>query len=70
MINYNKTAHRRISCVLASVICLISLVLTMLEFVGVVKIVHPLFWLPIVTGSLGVAGSTYIQSVTEILKGE
>ena len=48
------------SLVLASIAGIVSFSLLIAELAGFVQIVHPLFWLPIIAGSVGVAGSNYI----------
>lgn len=55
-----KIERLLLSCISSSAICLISLIMTFVEITGLLAIAHPLFWLPITFGSLGVAGSNYI----------
>ena len=47
-----------LSCVAASAICLTTASLAAIDFTGFCRLVHPLFWLALTAGSLGVAGST------------
>ena len=61
MTSATKKNQLFVSWILSSVICLGAYIMALLEFVGAVKVIHPLFWLPIATASLGVAGSTYMQ---------
>lgn len=57
-----EAKHRSlvVSAAVASAICIVSATLSALEFAAVVTVAHPLFWLPIAIGSLGVAGSAMI----------
>lgn len=48
----------------ASILVAGSLVLFVGELVGAFHIVHPLFWLPICAGSIGIVGSNYIYLKT------
>lgn len=48
------------SCVIAAVIAAVSLCLFFAELTGVVHLIHPLFWLPIWAGAMGIAGSNYL----------
>ena len=57
------TFSRRLlpSCMLASAICLTTATLAGIELAGGCQLMHPLFWLTLTAGSLGVAGSTFIS---------
>jgi hypothetical protein len=57
------TLSRRLlpSCMLASAICLTTATLAGLDLAGACRLIHPLFWLTLTAGSLGVAGSTFIS---------
>jgi hypothetical protein len=48
------------SCVLATALCTTALALTAVEYLGVCRMIHPLFWVPIALAAFGVAGSTYM----------
>ena len=49
-----------VSCVIATLIAAVSLCLFFAELIGVIHVIHPLFWLPICAGAIGVAGSNYL----------
>ena len=49
-----------VSFVVASTILVVSLGLVFAELAGMARVVHPLFWLTISAGALGVAGSNYL----------
>lgn len=55
-----KTKFLLASCILASSICISSLSFATLEWLGLISVAHPLFWLPIAIGTFGIAGSNYI----------
>ncbi len=52
------------SLVVASAICFAAVLLFGAELTGMVRIAHPLFWLPIAVGTFGIAGSNYIYCKT------
>jgi hypothetical protein len=55
----HKKATVLTSLALASALCFASAVLCIAELAGF-HIIHPLFWLPISAGTLGIAGSNYL----------
>ena len=60
----HKKAAVLTSFALASIICLASALLCIAEAGGILHIVRPLFWAPIIAGTFGIAGANYIYFKT------
>ena|SRR5260370_1370020 len=58
----NALARRLlVSCTCSTIIFAATLTLTLGDLLSGCRVLHPLFWLPIAIGALGVAGGTYIR---------
>ena len=56
----NRAGPSEVSFVAASGIGVTALALSLAEGLGLVAIVHPLFWLPILVGAVGVAVTAHL----------
>jgi hypothetical protein len=60
LLERSKVRRLLFSCILASSLCLVSLVFGLGDVIGLFKLLHPFFWFPIAAGACGVSGSNFI----------